>query len=43
MEQMVRLVEEAGLSLVEIRDADTDQAVSEVSERVLVVAREQGK
>ena len=41
--QMTRLVEEAGMAVVEIRDADTGEAVTEESQRVYVVAREQGK
>lgn len=42
-EQMTRLVEEAGMAVVEIRDADTGKEVTEESQRVYVVAREQGK
>lgn len=43
VEQMVKLVENAGLRLVEISDADTNGPVSAKTERVLVVAKEQGK
>lgn len=43
VEQMKRLVEQAGMGIVEILDADTHQAVSEISERVYIVAREQCK
>jgi len=43
VEQMVQLVERAGMCIVEMRDADTGREVSEVSERVYIVAREQGK
>lgn len=43
VEQMRRLVKAAGLSLVEMVDADTNEAVNAKSERVLVIAREQGK
>lgn len=42
-EQMTRLVEEAGMAVVEIRDADTGKEVTEESQRVYVVARERGK
>ncbi len=42
-EQMVRLIEEAGMTMVEMKDADTGGDVTEVSERVYIVAREQGK
>lgn len=42
-EQMIRLVEEAGMKVVEIRDADTGEEVTEESQRVYVAAREQGK
>lgn len=40
VEQMVRLVEQAGLRVAEVRDADTGEAVTEKSERVYVVASE---
>lgn len=43
VEQMTRLVEQAGMTVVEVMDADTGEAVTEQSERVYVVAREQGK
>ena len=43
VEQMTALVESAGMSVVEVLDADTGEAVTEISERVYVVAREQGK
>lgn len=42
-DQMIRLVEEAGMKVVEIRDADTGEEVTEESQRVYVAAREQGK
>ncbi len=42
-EQMTRLVEGAGMAVVEIRDADTGKEVTEESQRVYVVARERGK
>ena len=42
-EQMKHLLQEAGLELVEMLDSDTEEAVTAQSERVLVVAREQGK
>lgn len=42
-EQIVSLLEQAGMTLVELRDADTEGNVTAKSERVLVVAREQGK
>lgn len=43
LEQMLALVEQAGMAVVEAMDADTGEAVTEHSERVYVVAREQGK
>ena len=42
-EQIMKLLGEAGMLLVEMRDADTDGEVTPETERVLVVAREQGK
>lgn len=42
-EEIRRLLEEAGLHLMEMRDADTEGEVTEVSERIYVVAREHGK
>lgn len=43
VEQMVGLVERAGMAVVEVMDADTGLAVTEQSERVYVVAKEQKK
>lgn len=43
VEQMVRLVELSGMEIVEIVDADTEEAATEESGRVYVVAREKGK
>lgn len=43
VEQMQTLVEQAGMTIVEILDADTGEAVTEMSERVYIVAREHGK
>lgn len=43
VEQMKELVRQAGMELVEIMDADTLEAVCDVSERVYIVARECGK
>jgi len=43
VEQITRLLEQAGMLLVEIMDADTGKAVTSESERVIVVARECGK
>lgn len=40
---MRRLVEEAGMAVVEMKDAETGGKVSRKSERVYIVAREQGK
>lgn len=42
-EQMRRFVEEAGLEFVTAIDADTDEEVTEETERVLMVCREKGK
>lgn len=43
VEQMCRMVTDAGMQVVAIKDADTGEDVNEYSERVYVVAREQGK
>lgn len=43
VEQMTGLVQKAGMLLVEVTDADTGEPVTEKSERVYIVAREQGK
>lgn len=43
VEEMKRMVTEAGMTIVTIQDADTGEEVNEYSERVYVVAREQGK
>lgn len=43
VEQMTQLVEQAGMTLVEVMDADTGEAVTAESERVYIVAREHGK
>ena len=43
VEQMTELVERAGMTVVEMMDADTGEVVTDTSERVYVVAREQGK
>ena len=43
VEQMTGLAKQAGMTIVEVMDADTGQTVTEQSERVYVVAREQGK
>lgn len=43
VEQMTALVEQAGMTLVEVLDADTHQAVTPESERVYIIAREHGK
>ena len=43
VEQMLSLVKQAGMELVEVLDADTNRAVTEESERVLMVVRESGK
>ncbi len=42
-EQMVALVEEAGMKVLLIKDSDTDGPVTETTERIYVVAGEQGK
>jgi len=43
IEQMMRLVTQAGMELVEVLDADTKDVATDKSERVYIVAREQGK
>ena len=43
VEQMRTLVEQAGLKILEIMDSDTGEAVTETSERVYIVAKEQQK
>lgn len=42
-EQMKSFLELAGMTLVKMYDADTDEEVTDKTERVLVVAREHGK
>lgn len=42
-EQMKALVERAGMKLLEMMDADTGEAVTAESQRIYIVAREQGK
>jgi len=42
-QQISKLLEKAGLTTVELMDADTEQPVCDTTQRVLVVAREQGK
>lgn len=42
-EEMISLVERAGMRVIELIDADTHGEVTETSERVYVVAGEQGK
>lgn len=43
VEQIRRLLREAGMELLQICDADTGQEPSEVTERIHVIAREHGK
>ncbi len=43
VEQMLGLLKRAGMCVVQVLDADTEGAVTAESERVLVIAREQGK
>ncbi len=43
VEKMRKLAEKAGMAVVEIMDADTGKAVTDSSERVYMVAREQEK
>ena len=43
LEQIISLVDRAGMTLVEVMDADTGESVTAESERVYIVAREQGK
>lgn len=43
LDQITSLVERSGMALVEVMDADTGEAVTRESERIYVVAREQGK
>lgn len=42
-ETMCRLVEEAGMQVIRLLDADTMQEITPESERIYVLAREQGK
>jgi len=37
---MIRLVEEAGMEVVEVLDADTKQAITPESERIYIIAKE---
>ena len=43
IEEMTRFLAEAGLKLLELEDADTGLEANENSERIHVVAMEQGK
>lgn len=43
LKQMTDLLEQAGMSVLETGDADTGEAVTDISERVYVVAGEKGK
>ena len=43
LEQMKRLIEEAGMEFVRALDADTREKVTETSERIYVIAREKMK
>ena len=43
LEQIIFLVDRAGMTLVEVMDADTGKSVTAESERIYIVAREQGK
>lgn len=43
VEQMIQMVEAAGMSVELIADADTHDEVTAVSERVYIIAKEQGK
>lgn len=43
VEQMEALIEQAGMELLEVLDADTHEAANEVSERIYMIAREHGK
>lgn len=43
LEEIKKLLEAAGMSFVEAMDADTKEAVTEISERIYVTARECGK
>ncbi len=43
VEQMIRLIQQAGMTVLEMMDADTNESVTDESERVYIVAREQGK
>lgn len=43
VEQICGLVEQAGMTVVEVKDADTGEEITDASERVYVVAREKGK
>ena len=42
-EQMQRLVEKAGMTVLEVKDADTGADITPESGRIFVVARERGK
>ena len=43
VEQMKEMAERGGLKILQVTDADTGEAVTDESERVFIVAREQGK
>lgn len=43
VEQMISLVEEAGMQVLLVKDGDTEGTVTDVTQRAYIVAREQGK
>ena len=43
VEQMIGLAEQAGMEVLEVRDADTGEEAASTSQRVCVVAREKKK
>ena len=43
LQEMLRFIDEAGLEFVMALDGDTEEKVTEVSERILMVCREKGK
>ena len=43
VEQMTTLLEEAGMKVLLVKDSDTEGSVTETTQRVYMVAREQGK
>lgn len=43
VEEMISFIKEAGMDILEVTDADTDAPVTDITERVHIIAKEKGK